>query len=172
MNGANARSAKRSNRSESSTRATVWDAMRFTTAVRFVDTNVLLYAVSRPPDGDQEAWRKRGIGLEILDRTDLALSVQVLKEFYVQATRPSRPDPLTHEQAADLIDGWLRYPVQETTVELLKNGLATCRRWQISLWDAAIIEAARALSCSVVLSEDLQHGMDFGGVAVQNPFRG
>jgi len=41
----------------------------------------------------------------------------------------------------------------------------------ISYWDAAIIEAARAADCDTVLSEDLQDGMDFGGVREFNPFQ-
>lgn len=46
---------------------------------------------------------------------------------------------------------------------------ASPARWQISYWDAAIVEAARALECDEVLSEDLQHGQNFGGVRVVNP---
>ena len=149
---------------------TVCLATGSTIAVPFVDTNVLLYAVSKPPQEEREARRKRGTALQILDRSDLALSVQVLQEFYVQATRPSRPDPLSHRQASDLIHAWLRYPVQENTVEVLQAALATSYRWQISLWDSAIVEAARALACPVLLSEDLQNGMDFAGVRVENPF--
>jgi len=135
--------------------------------MRFVDTNVLLYAVGRARD--EEA--KRAAALEILEDTDLALSVQVLQEFYVQATRTSRANPLTHEQATALIEAWLRYPVQETSLSLLRNALSTGSRWQISYWDAAIVEAARAADCPILLSEDLQHGMDFAGVRVVDPFR-
>lgn len=36
--------------------------------------------------------------------------------------------------------------------------------------DAAIIEAARALGCKEVLSEDLNAGQSFGGVRVVKPF--
>jgi hypothetical protein len=36
---------------------------------------------------------------EILTDRDSALSVQVLQESYVQATRASRPDLITHQQA-------------------------------------------------------------------------
>ena len=135
--------------------------------MRFVDTNVLLYAAST---ADAER-RKHELALAILDADDLALSVQVLQEFYVQATRVSRADNLTHEQAAALIESWLRFQVQETSVALLQQALSTSSRWQISYWDAAIVEAARALRCKTLLSEDLQHGMDFAGVQVQNPFR-
>jgi len=49
--------------------------------------------------------------------------------------------------------------------------LTTRNRFQISYWDAAILEAARALGCEVVLSEDLSDGQDYGGIAVENPFR-
>jgi predicted nucleic acid-binding protein len=48
----------------------------------------------------------------------------------------------------------------------------TCRRFRISYWDAAVIEAARASGCDLVLSEDLDEGTDYDGVRVDNPFRG
>lgn len=134
--------------------------------MRFVDTNVLLYAVST---AEQER-RKHEIALAILDADDLALSVQVLQEFYVQATRASRSDALTHEQAAALIESWLRFRVEENSVALLREAMATSVRWRISYWDAAVVEAARAMRCATLLSEDLKHGMDFAGVRVENPF--
>ena len=136
--------------------------------MRFVDTNVLLYAVSRDPEEQDKASRAN----EILAGRDVALSVQVLQEFYVQATRESRPDPLSHEQATQLVESFLRFPVQEITTAVLLAALATRRRFGISYWDAAILEAARALGCDVVLSEDLRDGENYAGVRVENPFRG
>jgi len=135
--------------------------------VRFVDTNVLLYAISRDPDEQDKAERAN----DILASRDIGLSVQVLQEFYVQATRSSRPDPLTHEQASGLIESFLRFPVQETTTSVLLAALSTRRRFGISFWDAAILEAGRALGCNLVLSEDLADGEDYAGVRVENPFR-
>jgi len=134
--------------------------------VAFVDANVLLYAVST---ADDEA-AKRLAAREILEREDLVLSVQVLQEFYVQATRPTKPDRLAHEPAVTLIESWLRFRVIETTVPLMLHALATALRWRISYWDAAIVEAARIGGCSTLLSEDLQPGMNFAGVTVENPF--
>jgi predicted nucleic acid-binding protein len=134
--------------------------------VRFVDSNILLYAISTAAEEQGKARRAN----EILSARDIALSVQVLQEFYVQATRAGRPDPLGHEQAAGLVESFTRFPVQETTVALTLAALATRKRFGISLWDAAIVEAARQIGCEVVLSEDLSHGQDYGGVRVQNPF--
>jgi predicted nucleic acid-binding protein len=135
--------------------------------VRFVDTNVLLYAVSRDPKEQDKATRANGI----LGARDVALSAQVLQEFYVQATRASRPDPLTHEQATGLLESFLRFPVQDITTDLMLAAAATRQRFGLSYWDAAILEAARSLGCEVVLSEDLSDGQDYAGVRVENPFR-
>ncbi len=136
--------------------------------MRFVDTNVLLYAISTAPD---EAGKAR-VAREILTAADLALSVQVLQEFYVQATRPSRKDALSPHQAVALVEAWLRFPTQDTSVALLRAGLATASKHRVSYWDAAIVEAARMQGCDVVLSEDMSDGQQFDGVRIRNPFAG
>jgi predicted nucleic acid-binding protein len=135
--------------------------------MRFVDTNVLLYAVSQAP----RERAKAAAALQLLDQDDLALSVQVLQEFYVRATRATRSDRLSHEQACLLIESWLRFPIQDLTLPLAQAALATVGRFRIYYWDAMIVEAARAMGCKVVLSEDLQHGQSFDGVSVRNPFK-
>jgi predicted nucleic acid-binding protein len=135
--------------------------------MRFVDSNILLYAISKRPSERAKAEASKAI----LRGRDLALSVQVLQEFYVQAIRADRPDRISHETAVDLIRRFRRFPVQEMTVALLDSALATRRRYLISYWDAAIIEAARTLGCAEVLSEDLTDGEDYGGVRIVNPFR-
>ena len=135
--------------------------------MRFVDTNVLVYAANTAP---REA-AKSAVARSLLGSDDLALSVQVLQEFYVQATRATRPNPMTHDQAVALVEAWLRFPTQDMTPSLMQAALATKARFRISYWDAAIVEAARVLGCRVVLSEDLNDGQDFDGVRVENPFR-
>jgi predicted nucleic acid-binding protein len=135
--------------------------------VRFVDTNVLLYAVSRDPQEQEKAARAN----EILTGRNLALSVQVLQEFYVQSTRENRPDPLSQEQAVKLVESFLRFRVQASTIPVMVAAIETRRRFGISYWDAAILEAGRSLGCDVVLSEDLSDGQDYAGVRVDNPFR-
>lgn len=132
----------------------------------FLDTNIFLYAISGAPKEEN----KRTIARDILRRDGLALSVQVLQEFYVQATRASRPDPLTHDEASELIGHWLRFHVVPVTVPVLQNALTLKSLHCISYWDAAIIAAASAAKCDVLFSEDLSPGQDYGGVKVINPF--
>ena len=134
--------------------------------MQFIDTNILLYAVS----GDPKDRDKAAVAAKLLAATDLALSVQVLQEFYVQATRTTRANRLSHDEAQGLVESWLRFPVQEMTVDILRAALAASQRFQLSYWDAAIIEAARALNCAQVLSEDLSAGQNYAGVRVVNPF--
>jgi predicted nucleic acid-binding protein len=136
------------------------------TVTRFLDTNVLLYAISRAPQEADKAQR----ALSMLEDIDWVLSVQVLQEFYVQATRSTKADRITHAQAAALIEAWLRFDVQELTVPIMQAALTTRQRHQISYWDAAIVEAARAAGCSEVYSEDLAAGRDYDGVRIVNPF--
>lgn len=166
MRGSRPSNESSSGGSIASARVIVSIATRFTT-VRFVDTNVLLYAISRDPEEQDKAKRAN----EILAGRELALSVQVLQEFYVQAARASRPDPLTHTQAAALVESFLRFPVVEVTTGVMLAALRTRQRFDISYWDAAILEAGRFAGCDVVLSEDLSHGQDYAGVRVENPFR-
>lgn len=136
-------------------------------ARRFLDTNILLYSISRAP----EEATKRQLAIDLIDAGDCALSVQVLQEFYVQATRVTRPDALPHDLAAGLIRAWLRFPVQDNTVALLEGSLKIKTAHGFSYWDSAIIAAARAQGCRELLSEDMSHGREVDGVTILNPFR-
>ena len=78
------------------------------TALRFLDTNILLYSISR----DRREAVKRERAIILLERDDVGLSIQVLGEFYVQATRTTRRDALPHDIAAGLIESWLRFIVE------------------------------------------------------------
>lgn len=133
----------------------------------FLDTNILLYSISTDP---REA-SKRAIAIELLDREGGAVSVQVLQEFYVQATRTDREDSLPHDIAAGLIEAWMRFAVQENTVDLMKHAIAIRAAHGLSCWDSAIVAAACAQGCRELWTEDLAHGRSMEGVRIVNPFR-
>jgi len=135
--------------------------------MQFLDTNILLYAVSTVADEEPKAK----IALGLLEQEQWTLSVQVLQEFYVQATRASRPDPLSHAHAAALIESWLRFSVQEITVPVMQGALALRELFGLSFWDCTVLSAARIAGCREVLSEDLAHDRDYDGVRVIDPFR-
>jgi predicted nucleic acid-binding protein len=136
-------------------------------ARRFIDTNVLLYSISRHPR--ETAKRERSVAL--LSADDLALSAQVLQEFYVQATRPGRADALPHDIAAGLVRAWARFPVQEISLGIVTAAIEIHARHGFSYWDSAVIAAAQALGCRELLSEDMAHGQRIGDLQIVNPFR-
>ena len=134
--------------------------------MRFVDTNVLLYASSAIPEEGAKRRRAR----RVLEEPDLAFSVQVLQEFYHRATRSTRPDRLSHASAVRFLEPLMEMPVQTLTLAVLRQALEIRKRFRLSYWDAAILAAARAIGCNVVYSEDLSSTQDYGGIRVVNPF--
>ena len=134
--------------------------------MRFLDTNILIYAVST----SQEDAIKRNTALEILSNRELALSVQVLQEFYVQATRPSRPGALTHQEAVAICESMERFPIFPITLDVVREAFNIRADFGLSYWDSAIIAAARLAGCEAIYSEYLSHTQDYGGISVLNPF--
>ena len=134
--------------------------------MRLVDTNILIYAVSADPADAV----KRARAYEILGEDSLAISVQVLQEFYYQATRSRRPNRLSHQEALSFIDRFAEVPVQPVTTEVFHRATELCNRFRISYWDAAILAAAKMLGCEAVYSEDMSDQQDYDGVRVINPF--
>jgi predicted nucleic acid-binding protein len=132
----------------------------------FLDTNILLYSVS----SDLGEYTKREKALLLLDRNDCALSVQVLQEFYVQATRPSRLGALSHALAEDFITTWTRFPIQDNTLALFQDALQIKTLSGFSFWDCSVIAAARAQNCQELMTEDLAHDREIAGVRIVNPF--
>lgn len=135
--------------------------------LRFVDTNVLLYSISSAPS----ERRKRERAIEIMEEDNLALSAQVLQEFYWQATRATHRNPVPHRAAVALITAWSRFPVQEISLDIVKAALEICGRHRLSYWDSAIIAAAQALGCEQLLSVDMQDGRRIGSLTIVDPFR-
>ena len=134
--------------------------------MRLADSNILLYAVSADP---AEAG-KRARAIEVLGEDSLALSVQVLQEFYYQATRRSRPNRLSHDEAMRFIEGLAEVPVQPVTTEVFRRATELSDRFGITYWDAAILAAAGVIRCEAVYSEDMNDQQDYGGLRVINPF--
>lgn len=134
-------------------------------ATRFLDTNILLYAY------DLDAPAKRAVALEFLQHGwnhpgETALSVQVLQEFHVNLCKQG----LSPSEAARVVRPYATWPVVDNTLDLLLSALGEQARWKLSLWDALILAASRASGASTLITEDLNHGQNFDGVKVFNPF--
>ncbi len=134
-------------------------------AERFLDTNILLYGY------DLDAPKKRLVAQALIEQGwrqpgQTAISVQVLQEFHVNFMRKGH----STEEASALIGDFSQWPVIDNTLALFRLGLALQTRWQLSLWDAMILAAAQASGARELLTEDLNHGQEYGGVRAVNPF--
>ena len=132
----------------------------------FLDTNVLVYAIETEGPDSQKAERAR----MLLRGEVICLSTQVLGEFYSAVTSARRKNPLTHDEAAAWIQIWKLQDVRDITTAHVDLALQLCLRAQINYYDALILATARLAGCTLVYSEDLNPGQDYGGVRVENPF--
>jgi predicted nucleic acid-binding protein len=133
----------------------------------FVDTNVLIYAE------DTDAKTKHAVARDLLvrlwDERDGALSVQVLQEFYVTATRKLKK-PLSSAKALEIVEQYLTWTVVENTGKLLTSAIDLQQRHHLSFWDAMVVQAALEAGCRTLYSEDLNAGQRFGALLIVNPF--
>ncbi len=136
--------------------------------MRFVDTNIAMYAVSTDPE---EAEKQRiSETLLVQEAGNLTVSVQVLGEFYTQLTRPSRPRSFAHDEAVATMQGLLRNQVQPITLETFDRAMWYRETFRLSYWDCLILAAAKQSGCDAVYSEDMSAAQDYDGIRVINPF--
>lgn len=134
----------------------------------FVDTNILLYS------RDASEPEKQALASARLDELWEAhtgrLSVQVLNEFFVNATRKLDPG-LSPEEAWDDIEALSAWEPLPIDMAILARAFSVQQRYGLSWWDSLIVAAAEASGCSRILSEDLSDGASYFGIIVENPFK-
>ncbi len=135
-------------------------------SVEFVDTNILVYA------HDRGAGAKHDRSVELLERLTEdgsgALSIQVLAEFYVTATKKLGMTSQEAEEVLADLGGWIIH--RPAHADLLRAARVH-RRYHVSWWDALILTSATELGCGLLWTEDLSDGQRYGSVTARNPFR-
>jgi predicted nucleic acid-binding protein len=133
----------------------------------FIDTNVLVYAYDRR-DAEKQA-RAQDLLTTGMENETVVLSVQVLGEFFTVVTRRI-PNPLSTEEAEQVIDLLGILPVMELDLAMVRRAITTHRQYGTTYWDSLILAAAERAGCARVISEDLNPGQSYHGIAVVNPF--
>ncbi|PYX09637.1 MAG: twitching motility protein PilT [Acidobacteria bacterium] len=131
----------------------------------FFDTNVLVYADDTSSPTKQDC----GIALfaEHLGRGTAVLSLQVLQEYFVAATRKLGLAPDIAQRKVEVL---ARARIVQLHAADVIAAIELHRLTKLSFWDALIVHAARSAGVSVLYSEDFQDGAVLGGVRVVNPF--
>jgi predicted nucleic acid-binding protein len=130
-----------------------------------LDTNILLYAVSRIP----AHLTKKTRAIELVEGSNFGTTAQIVQEFFVNVVRKS-DFGFTVDMAMAWIENLEKAPSHATDMTLVKNAIEAAVRWQISYWDAAILVAAKGLGAPILYTEDLNHGQAYGSVTAINPF--
>jgi len=132
----------------------------------FVDTNVLVYAHDRSTGIKHE--RAKALVERLWDSGGGVLSTQVLQELCVSLRRKAA-HPFSAEQIRDLVQDYMSWEIVVNTAESVVEALNIEMRYNVSFWDALILQAATASGASIVYSEDLSDGQAYGALRVVNP---
>ena len=131
----------------------------------FIDTNVIIYA----NDARDEQKQKRALAIvaEHMRLGTGVISTQVLQEYAHVALNKlhQRQDVILRQLV--LLEGLEVIPQSPL---LIRRSVEIKTTYQISFWDACIISAAEHAKCNMILSEDLNNGQFYSGIAMENPF--
>lgn len=127
----------------------------------FFDTNVLLYLLS---EDNRKADRA-----EAIIAMGGTISVQVLNEFASVASRKLKMSYAEIREALSTVRAVCK--TQAVTIDTHERGLEIAERFGFSLYDSMIVSAALQSNCTILYSEDMQHGQEIDSqLTIINPF--
>ena len=139
---------------------TIESAMRFS-----MDSNILIYA-----EGTDDLVKRDRALLTIgrIGTGNIVLPMQTAGETLRWLMRKGRLD---RRAAVERTTMWMEQcePLGVSTASFRK-ALELVIRNGFQIWDAVILSASSEAGAAVLLSEDMQHGFNWGGVTVVNPF--
>jgi len=134
----------------------------------FVDTNILLYA------HDRRAGEKHELAREVIEHLwntgGGVLSTQVLQELCINLRRKVAM-PLSTKEIRNLVRDYMAWDVVVNGPVSILEALDLQERYDVSFWDALILQAATASGATILYSEDLADGQKYGPVRVVNPLK-
>ena len=134
--------------------------------MRFLDTNILVYAVT---DDDP---RKREIAIDLITHAlevnhDGCISTQVLQEFCNTMYKKTKR---TRQEIDALLDGFRDLLKADVTIDLVRHAIDVKEEYGIQFYDALIVSTAEKLGCTEIVSENLNPDQTYRGMVVVNPF--
>jgi len=136
-------------------------------APEFLDTNVLVYAYD-PVDS-----HKQRIAQDLVRRAlagDILVSTQVLAEFAAILLHKMDP-PARPRDVAAVLDALGPIRVIVPDGDVVRRAVDVRAEYGVHYYDGMIVAAAERGGCTRIWSEDLNAGLKYFGIAVENPFR-
>jgi predicted nucleic acid-binding protein len=129
--------------------------------VKFLDTNIIIYAVT---DDDYRCDR----AIEVLGQGGI-VSAQIMSELTNTLMRKFNLRWRDIEEALDKTRAVVD-EIRPVTAEIHAVAVTITRDHKVSWFDALIVSSALEAGCSELVTEDLQHGRKFGRMKIVNPF--
>ena len=133
----------------------------------FVDSNILVYAHDALAGERHEM--ARSLVRELWRNRSGVVSTQVIQETYVNLRKKAQ-QPLSAREARDTVEDYLSWELVVNDGTSILAAMEIERRYQLSFWDALIVQAAERAGAPILLTEDLNHGQRYTTTTAQNPF--
>ena len=135
----------------------------------FLDTNIFVYAIDSSPSQIDKRDRARGLIREHLETESGVISIQVFQEFFAASTSKI-PSPLSIEEALEFIHYISAFEIVIPNLDMVIAAIGLRQKHGFSFWDAMIVQSAVVADCTLLFTEDFQHGFKLGPLTIRNPF--
>ncbi len=134
----------------------------------FLDTNLFVYSLSH--SAAAKSRRSAQLIRQAIATRNGIVSYQVIQEFFHVAFRRFTP-PMSLAEAEQYLATVFR-PLWaiHSSHALYAEALHLRNRYRLSWYDSLLVAGAIEAECSVLYSEDMQHGQEFGNMRIENPF--
>lgn len=134
----------------------------------FIDTNVFIYSFDS--SAPAKARKAEQLIRQALKTEKGIVSYQVIQEFFNAALRRFQVPMRTSAAERYLATVFRPLLRVQSSLALYAEALRIFDKNRIAWYDSLIVAAAMLAECDVLYTEDLQHGQQFGGLRVINPF--
>lgn len=134
----------------------------------FLDTNIFIYMFDTASPA--KAARASELVYEAIESGAGKISYQVVQEFFSASAKSNRCRLNAIESAVFLTQVLEPLLAVQSSVPLFASALLQRESRMLSWYDSLIVAAALEAGCSILYSEDFQHGQQFGLLRVVNPF--
>jgi predicted nucleic acid-binding protein len=134
-----------------------------------LDSNILVYfaGIERAEDDRPKIDRTRALIATLGEIATLVAPVQALGELFVVMRRSGAPVAEARTLIAVLRDA-CETPASDG--QAAEAAMQLVEDHKLQYWDALIVGVAADARCTLLLSEDMQHGFATRGLTIVNPF--
>jgi predicted nucleic acid-binding protein len=133
----------------------------------FIDTNVLVYIHLFDEESQDKRKALQNLLHGMID-AELIINVQVINEFYSILLRKNIEDSVIQEKIHSQLE---ICSASELSLKTIFKAWKLREKYKYSYWDSLILASALENSCSILYSEDMQHGQAIeDNLKIINPF--